>query len=93
VKSIGFVPITNIDVAMPRARKTKRITNISLDSKVWERARALGLNVSRAAEERLRELIAEAERDAWLQENREAIEAYNRRVAKHGLLSDDERQF
>jgi post-segregation antitoxin CcdA len=24
----------------------------------------------------------------WLQENREAIEAYNRRVAQHGLLSD-----
>jgi post-segregation antitoxin (ccd killing protein) len=24
----------------------------------------------------------------WLEENRQAIEAYNLRVAKHGLLSD-----
>jgi post-segregation antitoxin (ccd killing protein) len=24
----------------------------------------------------------------WLEKNREAIEAYNRRVAEHGLLSD-----
>jgi post-segregation antitoxin (ccd killing protein) len=25
----------------------------------------------------------------WLEENREAIAHYNRRVAEHGLLSDD----
>jgi post-segregation antitoxin (ccd killing protein) len=25
----------------------------------------------------------------WLEKNREAIEAYNRRVAEHGLLSDE----
>jgi hypothetical protein len=25
----------------------------------------------------------------WLQDNREAIEHYNRRVAEHGLLADD----
>jgi post-segregation antitoxin (ccd killing protein) len=30
---------------------------------------------------------AEQER-RWLEENREAIDTYNRRVAQHGLLSD-----
>jgi len=33
--------------------------------------------------------LSKAEREhRWLEENREAIEAYNRRVAQHGLLSD-----
>lgn len=78
---------------MPRVRKTKRVTNISIDRDVWEKARSLNLNVSRAAEDRLKELILEAERDIWREENRDAIEAYNRRVAKEGIFSDDERLF
>jgi len=33
--------------------------------------------------------LSKAERERrWLEENREAIEAYNRRVAQDGLLSD-----
>jgi antitoxin CcdA len=78
---------------MPRLRKTKRVTNISIDRDVWEKARSLNLNVSRAAEDRLKELILEAERDVWREENRDAIETYNRRVAKEGIFSDDERLF
>ncbi|HXG79533.1 MAG TPA: type II toxin-antitoxin system CcdA family antitoxin [Methyloceanibacter sp.] len=78
---------------MSRLRGNKRIANISIDSDVLAKARALNLNVSRAAEDKLRELIVEAEREAWLKENREAIEACNRRVGKHGLFGDDGRQF
>jgi post-segregation antitoxin (ccd killing protein) len=34
--------------------------------------------------------LSKAERERrWLEENREAIEAYNRRVAEYGLLSDE----
>ena len=34
--------------------------------------------------------LSKAERERrWLVENREAIEAYNHRVAQDGLLSDD----
>ena len=32
--------------------------------------------------------LSKAGRERWLEENREAIEAYNRRVAQDGLLSD-----
>ena len=30
---------------------------------------------------------------AWLDENREAIDAYNAQIAKRGLFSDDWRRF
>jgi antitoxin CcdA len=71
----------------------KLVTNVSIDREVLAKARALNLNVSGAAEERLRELIAKAEREAWLEENRDSIEAYNCRVTEEGMFGDKERQF
>jgi post-segregation antitoxin (ccd killing protein) len=41
--------------------------------------------IGRAARKRAR---AELEKH-WLEDNRDAIAHYNRRVAEHGLLSDD----
>jgi antitoxin CcdA len=80
-------------MAMPRSRTNKQVTNVSIDKHILARARSLGLNVSRAAEERLAELIKAAERTKWLEENREAVDAYNRRVEENGVFGDDWRQF
>jgi post-segregation antitoxin (ccd killing protein) len=45
--------------------------------------------VRKKLERRLR-IIVRAERERrWLKENRAAIGAYNRRVAEHGILSDE----
>ncbi|MDH4096653.1 MAG: type II toxin-antitoxin system CcdA family antitoxin [Betaproteobacteria bacterium] len=49
------------------------------------------INSSRALEERLEELVRQKERDAWLERNRAAIEAYNRRVEREGTFSDNVR--
>jgi antitoxin CcdA len=80
-------------MAMPRSRTNKQVTNVSIDKHILARARSLGLNVSRAAEEKLAELIKAAERTKWLEENREAVDAYNRRVEENGVFGDDWRQF
>ena len=66
----------------------KRAVNLFVDVDLLEQARRLRINISETLERRLRMIVkAELER-RWLEENREAIEAYNRRVAQHGLLSD-----
>ena len=45
--------------------------------------------ISGTLEQRLRGLVrAELER-RWLEQNREAIAQYNRRIAEQGLLTDD----
>ena len=67
----------------------KRAVNLFVDVELLEEARRLRINISDTLERRLR-MIVKAERERrWLEENREAIEAYNRRVAEHGLLSDE----
>lgn len=63
----------------------KRPTNVSLNARLLEEAKSLGINVSRAAERGLALHIAEARAKKWKTENRKAIEASNAYVAKHGL--------
>ncbi len=69
----------------PAARKP---TNISLDANLLRDAREFDINVSRACEQGLAEAVRERKWAKWQQDNREAIEAYNRYVATHPLASE-----
>jgi|EndMetStandDraft_4_1072995.scaffolds.fasta_scaffold1118902_1 antitoxin CcdA len=71
----------------------KRAVNVSINSDLAAKAKALGVNLSDALETRLAELVAAAERQQWLMENAEAIEAYNQRAETGSILSDFERPF
>lgn len=76
---------------MPAA--ARKPTNLSLDPALLEEARALGVNVSRAAEGGLREAVRKARGEAWLRENAEAIESYNRWIEENGLPLEGLRMF
>lgn len=75
------------------AAAAKRPANVSIRSDLLEKARRHEINLSRALEERLEEMIRQKERDAWLERNRGAIEAYNERVEREGVFSDGLRSF
>jgi antitoxin CcdA len=75
----------------PRAKKAP--TNLSVRIDLVRRAKALGLNISELVDDALERSIVAAERAAWLAENREAIDAYNDRVAQDGVFSDASRRF
>jgi antitoxin CcdA len=66
----------------------KRAVNLFVDVELLDEARRLRINISETLERRLRTIVKAEQERRWLEENREAIEAYNRRVAQHGLLSD-----
>jgi antitoxin CcdA len=66
----------------------KKATNLSIRSDLLEQARALDINLSSELEKHLVEVIRKRRGEQWLVENREAIEAYNRYVEKHGIWSD-----
>jgi len=71
----------------------RRPTNVSLDARLVEEAKALGINVSRASEEGLaREVKAERER-RFKEENAEAFEEYNRFIEENGLPLERYRTF
>lgn len=78
---------------MTNAARPRRATNVSLDRDCLDAARELGINVSQACERGLVETIREARAARWLEENREAIEASNAWVEKHGLPLAKYRQF
>ena len=66
----------------------KRAVNLFVDVYLLDEARRLRINLSETLEQRLRTIVKAEQERRLLEENREAIEAYNRRVAEHGLLSD-----
>jgi len=76
-----------------RSPSPKRPANVSIRADLLERARRHDINLSRALEHRLVELLREKERAAWLARNRAAIEAYNSRVERDGVFSDGLRSF
>jgi len=75
---------------MLSARQTKkRAVNLFVDTELLDAARCLRINLSETLEQRLSSIVrADLER-RWLIDNKLAIEAYNLRVAQHGLLSDE----
>jgi antitoxin CcdA len=72
-----------------RERSTaKKAVNLSIDSDLLQQARELKVNLSKELEERLAQILREERARRWQAENREAIEAYNRFIDKHGLFND-----
>ena len=67
----------------------KRAVNLFVDADLLDEARRMRINVSETLERRLRTIVRAEQEKRWLEENRAAIEAYNQRVAMHGLLADD----
>lgn len=71
----------------------KVATNVSIQANVVREAKALGLNLSEVFEAAAIEALRRKRQEAWLAENRAAIESYNALVARDGLLSDAWRKF
>lgn len=71
----------------------KKATNLSINRDLLEKARDCGINLSAALEEVLVAALRTEQRKRWLEENREAIDSYNRQVAEHGVFSDGFRSF
>ncbi|MEQ1438854.1 type II toxin-antitoxin system CcdA family antitoxin [Fontimonas sp. SYSU GA230001] len=71
----------------------KRATNLSINADLLGKARALEINLSATLERALADALRSKRREQWLADNREAIDAYNSHVEKHGVFSDELRGF
>jgi antitoxin CcdA len=76
-----------------RAGCAKRAANLSVNAELLDAAKALDINLSATLEKALDEAVRARKREKWLEENREAIAAYNRRIARDGLAGDHVRAF
>jgi antitoxin CcdA len=71
-------------------RMAKTTITLDIDGALLEQAQTLGLDMSAVLEAQIVRAVSWAK---WQEENREAIEAYNRRIERFGLLSDHHRRF
>jgi antitoxin CcdA len=66
--------------------KKKRAVNLTIRQDILKEAKELKLNTSQAAEDGIRQAIRKEKEAQWLKNNRKAIEAYNERIEREGVL-------
>ncbi len=66
-------------------KSPKRSANLSLNAKVLDMARELGMNVSATVDALLAEEVRKRYWERWNEENKAAIEHYNARIEREGL--------
>ncbi len=71
----------------------KKATNLSINSDLLKKAKALKINLSKNFESYLNQLVKEQEEKKWIEKNSKAIETFNKRVEKAGMFSDGLRSF
>lgn len=64
---------------------SKKPTNLSLNSKVLEAAREMGMNLSQTVDSLLADEVKKRYWEKWREDNKEAFAEYNERIAKDGL--------
>ena len=67
----------------------KRAVNLFVDVELLDQARHLRINISETLENRLRTIVRGERERRWLEANKPALDAYNLRVSREGLLSDE----
>lgn len=80
---------------MPPAALTpaKKATNLTLSADVLSEAKALGINISQACDQFLRDLVRRERERRWKEQHGKFIDAYNRTVEEDGLPLEQWRGF
>ncbi len=71
----------------------KKAANLSVNSDLLAKSRALKINLSATLEKALERELAEAEARKWSEENRRAIQSYNDFIEQNGCFADEFREF
>ena len=79
--------------AIRSVRGTRQPTNLTIDSTVLSEAKALGINISRACEAHLQEMVRQEKTRLWKEQHAKFLAHYNAEVERDGLPLDQWRQF
>lgn len=73
--------------------EARRPANLSIKARLLQEAKALDINISRAAEAGIAQAVADEKARLWKVENRATLEAWNDYVERNGLPLARQRQF
>ena len=71
----------------------KKATNLSVNSDLLRKSRALDINLSATLEQALQAKLAKLGAEEWAAENRHAIKSYNDFVEEHGCFGEEYKEF
>ena len=71
----------------------KRSANLSINGDLLAKAKNMEINLSAALEAALTDALRNKQRERWLNDNRQSINAYNQYIEVHGVFSDGKRSF
>jgi len=71
----------------------KKATNLSVNSDLLRKSRALDINLSATLEQALQAKLAKLSAEEWASENGKAIQAYNDFVEAHGCFGEEYKEF
>lgn len=83
----------NVMTAIYNPKAPKKAANLSINNELLQQAKELGINLSQSLEEILVDKVARRKEELWLEENRDAIEDYNRTIERRGVFSNGLRRF
>ena len=82
-----------VTASHPLFTTLKKPINLTLSSEVLEEAKLLGINISKACDAFLTDLVKQEKTRRWQIEHAEFISAYNKTIEKEGLPLDEWRTF
>ena len=71
----------------------KKATNLSVNSDLLKKSRALDINLSATLEQALQAKLAKFGAEEWASENGKAIKSYNDFVEEHGCFGEEYKEF
>jgi antitoxin CcdA len=71
----------------------KRAVNLTIDAEILAAAKAQGINLSQTLEDELRKRTQQARDAKFREENREAIDSFNRFIEKNGIFGEEFRNW
>jgi antitoxin CcdA len=80
-------------IGQPVKPGRKRAVNVTVAEDVLADAKRLKMNLSQVLEDELRKRVTEEKTRRWQEENREAIDAHNRFIDKHGIFGEEFRNW
>jgi antitoxin CcdA len=92
IRHAHYVTLMTLASTTP-ATQRKRAANLSLSEDVLADARELGINLSRACEQHLRELVRRERERRWRAEHGDFVAAYNATVEQGGLPLEQWKTF
>lgn len=93
VRSLMRIAGSSIMTSLFNSNAPKKATNLSINSDLLVKSRAMKINLSATLEQALSQELAKREAQKWKEQHKIGIKAYNEFVEERGCFGDEYKNF